>query len=92
MERNANETFDAYKARRANSNAAVKRINQKSKRGGTRTARQIQREERDNSKHAGSYGRNLLNSFAALLATQDRLDKHFAYLESSKIRKMRRAA
>lgn len=86
MQRHENESFDAYKARRANSNAAVKRINQKTK-GGTIGSREKARSERDNSKHAGAYGRNLAASFAQKRATPARLKKHRDYLARMEARK-----
>ena len=91
MQRHENESFDAYKARRANSNAAVKRINRESKSGPV-GSREKQRRDRDNSKHAGSYGRNLMAASAQKRATPSRLATHNAYVERMQSRKAARAS
>lgn len=91
MQRHENESFDAYKARRANSNAAVRRINHDAKSGGKIGSREKARSDRDNSKHAGAYGRNLAASFAQKRATPSRLKKHLAYLDRQASRKAMRA-
>lgn len=90
MQRHENESFADYKTRRANSNAAVKRINQKAK-GGNISSREKARSERDNSKHAGAFGRALTASFARAKATPARLKKHLQHLDYMASRKALRA-
>lgn len=89
MERKPDESFADYKERRAIANRAVKRINEDS-RGGSVTSRQKQRQERDNSKHAGAYGENLRAAFAKWRATVARLATHTAYLASMEARRAAR--
>lgn len=86
MQRHENESFDAYKIRRANSNAAVRRINDDAK-GGSVGSREKFRRERDNSKYAGAYGRDIIAAFAQKRATPARLKKHLAYIERQKARR-----
>lgn len=90
MQRHENESFAAYKVRRANSNAAVKRINRDTK-GGPIGSREKQRRDRDNSKHAGAYGRDLIAAAAQRRLTPKRLATHNAYVERMQARKAARA-
>lgn len=91
MQRHENESFADYKARRAAANTATKLINAASKGGGNLTSRQLQRRNRNNSKHAGSYGKSLIASFAMERATPKRLAIHFEYLRKMTARKATRA-
>lgn len=92
MQRHENESFAAYQARRANSNAAVKRINHRAKSGGTTGSRETARRERDNSKHAGAFGRSLMSSWASKRVTAYRLKKHADYLARMEARRAQRSA
>lgn len=67
MQRHQDESFSDYKVRRTAANLAVKYINASSK-GGSTTSRQHLRAGRDNSKHAGQYGKTLRAHFAKMRA------------------------
>lgn len=90
MQRHPNESFAAYKVRRAAANLAVKGINADTK-GGSVTSRASARSKRDNSKHAGAFGRMLSAHFAKLQATPARLEAHRQHLERMAHRKQTRA-
>jgi len=90
MQRNENESFDAYKARRAASNLAVKLINKGTK-GGTVSARAKLRDAlRDAGKLRGLYGANILAQFAQRNATAGRLIAHKSYGERIENRRQQR--
>lgn len=91
MQRHENESFADYKARRAAANLAVKLINHAAKECGSLTGREQQRRQRDNSMHAGAYGRNLRAMFASKLATPARLAIHAEYLRKQAARKAARS-
>jgi hypothetical protein len=66
MERRENETFEAYKARRAASNQVSKNLNRAANAGGKSTSREIQRDTKRKAgggKIRGTYGRNLMAHF-----------------------------
>jgi len=104
MQRNENETFDAYKVRRAASNLAVKNINAES-RGGSESSRSKQRQAaRDAQKktprgikgmassHRSPMGRDIAASFAAKRLTMARQHSHAMHLAHIATRTAERAA
>lgn len=91
MQRHENESFDAYKARRAIANLETKNFERYTK-GGNSTSREMQRRDCDNSKHAGQYGKSLIAHFATLRATPALLAKHKQHLQADAARKATRAA
>lgn len=84
MQRKENESFAAYKERRAESNLAVKQLNAQSK-GGSIGARANFRASREHSRFAGAYGKAITASFSEKRVTVARLathSKHLAHMAS----------
>lgn len=79
MQRKANESFTAYQSRRAAASRAVKLLNAEAK-GGKSTSRETQRAARNNSKHAGAFGRSIRSQMAERRATPARLSRHIDHV------------
>jgi len=82
MQRLENESFEDYKARRPASNEASKAVNRAANAGGNRTSRQILRDKkRANGSLKGTYGADLMASFARRRRDLDeRREKHENHL------------
>ena len=104
MQRNHNESFEAYKSRRAESNLAVTMINALT-RGGAESSRSTQRRAARNapnktprgikgmaSSHRSPMGRDIAASMAAKRVTGILLAAHEAHLSRIAARKAERAA
>jgi hypothetical protein len=89
MQRQENESFSAYRTRRAAANLATKTINRLARGGGTTSGRQ---QLRSNSSPKGTYGADIIRTFARQRATPARLATHQAHVEHIAARKARRAA
>jgi hypothetical protein len=89
MQRQENESFSAYRARRAAANLATKNINRLARSGGTVSSR---KQLRSDSNPKGTYGANIIRTFARQRATPARLATHQAHVEHIAARKARRAA
>jgi hypothetical protein len=89
MQRQENESFSAYRTRRAAANLVTKSINRLARSGGTTSSRQ---QLRSNSNPKGTYGADIIRKFASQRATPARLATHQAYVEHIAARKARRAA
>jgi hypothetical protein len=87
MQRKENESFEAYRARRAVANAETKHINHSARRGGATTSRQ---QLRSKSKPKGTYGANIIRALANRNITNERLKKHAAHVKHMAARKASR--
>jgi alanine dehydrogenase len=106
MQRNENESFSDYKARRNIANLALKDINKDVKAGGSgASSRAKQRQARSETGHAFStgikgvassnftpYGAGLAASRATRMATTERLEAHKAHLAHMEHRRLARLA
>jgi hypothetical protein len=88
MQRKENESFAAYRARRAAANLTTKGINRLARSGGAVSSR---KQLRSDSNPKGTYGADIIRKFASQRATPARLATHQAHVAHIAARKARRA-